>query len=259
DFARLAIGFASLPTYHPDPGILSAAFVQERIARSSQWRPVWYINGGWINLVDRLAIHAEKLGVEIVTRSKLSRLPDGPCIVATDLAAAAKLLGEPELDWPSPDNALLDVALEKRWGDPTAVLDVDDHAYISCYSAGDASVAPRGESLLQGVTGIHPGEEPEAARERVYALLDAGRNQRSRRPQRPARDQLARPARDRPRSRSLVDRRSRRRTRDSGRDVFRERTYGSRPRAGQAALVVVARLRRSRADRGAGIRPLEIH
>ncbi|MBW2391319.1 MAG: FAD-dependent oxidoreductase, partial [Deltaproteobacteria bacterium] len=169
DFARLAIGFASLPTYHPDPGILSAAFVQERIARSSQWRPVWYINGGWINLVDRLAIHAEKLGVEIVTRSKLSRLPDGPCIVATDLAAAAKLLGEPELDWPSPDNALLDVALEKRWGDPTAVLDVDDHAYISCYSAGDASVAPRGESLLQGVTGIHPGEEPEAARERVYA------------------------------------------------------------------------------------------
>ncbi len=174
DFARLAIGFASLPTYHPDPGILSAAFVQERIARSSQWRPVWYVNGGWINLIDRLAAHAEKLGVAIVTRSRLKQLPDGPCIVATDLSAAAKLLGEPELDWPSPDNALLDVALQKRWGDPSSLLDVDDHAYISCYSAGDASVAPKGESLLQGVTGIRPGEEPETARERVYALLDAG-------------------------------------------------------------------------------------
>jgi hypothetical protein len=32
--ARVAIGFASLPTYHPDPGALSASFVQERIRRS---------------------------------------------------------------------------------------------------------------------------------------------------------------------------------------------------------------------------------
>jgi phytoene dehydrogenase-like protein len=174
DFARLAIGFASLPTYHPDPGILSAAFVQERIARSSEWRPVWYVKGGWINLIDRLAAHAENLGVEILTRSKLNQLPNAPCIVATDLPAASKLLDEPDLNWPSPDNALLDIALKKRWGDPTALLDVDNHAYISSYSAGDASVAPRGESLLQGVTGMHPGEKPEVARQRVHALLDAG-------------------------------------------------------------------------------------
>ena len=62
DFSKLAIGFASLPTYHPDPGVLSAAFVQERIARSVQWRPVWYIRGGWIKLIEKLVARAEELG-----------------------------------------------------------------------------------------------------------------------------------------------------------------------------------------------------
>ena len=173
-FAKFAIAFAALPTYHPDPGTLSAAFVQERIARSVEWRPVWYIQGGWIKLVEALAARAEALGVEIVTHSKLSRLPDGPCMVATDLATAAKLLDEPELDWPSSDTALLDIALQKRWGDPTAVLGIDEHAYLASVSQGDPSVAPKGETLLQGVTGIRAGEEPEAARERIYRLLDGG-------------------------------------------------------------------------------------
>ena len=174
DFARLASGFASLPTYHPDPGSLSAAFVQERIARSAEWRAVWYIDGGWIRLIERLVARAEELGVEIATRSKLSQLPDGPCIVATELSSAAKLLDEPDLAWPSPNHALLDVAIRGRAFDPTAVLDVDEHAYVSRFSAGDASVAPRGESLLQGVTGIREGEAPDAARQRIYGLLDAG-------------------------------------------------------------------------------------
>jgi len=174
EFARLASGFASLPTYHPDPGSLSAAFVQERIARSAEWRPVWYIDGGWIRLIERLVARAEELGVRIVTHSKLSRLPAGPCVVATELSSAAKLLDEPDLTWPSPSHALLDVAIRRRAFDPTAVLDVDEHAYISNYSAGDGSVAPPGESLLQGVTGIRDGEAPDAARQRIYGLLDAG-------------------------------------------------------------------------------------
>ena len=174
NFAKLAIGFASLPTYHPDPGVLSAAFVQERIKRSSEWRPVWYLNGGWIKLVEKLAARAEELGVEIITRSKLSELPSGPCVVATELSVAARLLDEPDLEAVGPDSALLDIALEKRWNDPTAILDVDNHVYISNFSAGDASVAPNGESLLQGVTGIRPGEEPDVAQERIVAALDAG-------------------------------------------------------------------------------------
>lgn len=174
DFAKLAIAFAALPTYHPDPGKLSAAFVQERIARSSEWRPVWYMKGGWIKLAESLATLAEELGVEIVTRSKLSELPEGPCVVATDLAVAAKLLEDPSLDWPSSDSALLDIAIKGRFSDPSAVLGIDVHAYIASISAGDPAAAPKGETLLQGVTGINEGETPEAARERIHQLLDGG-------------------------------------------------------------------------------------
>jgi phytoene dehydrogenase-like protein len=171
-FAELAIAFAALPTYHHDPGILSAAFVQERIARSSEWRPVWYFQGGWIKLIESLAARAEEVGVEIVTRSKVSKLPEGPCVVATNLSTAAALLDEPDLDWPSSDSALLDIALQSRWSDPTAVLGIDDHAYITSISSGDPSVAPKSETLLQGVTGIRDGEDPSVARERIHRLLD---------------------------------------------------------------------------------------
>ncbi len=174
DVAKLAIGFASLPTYHPDPGILSAAFVQERIARSSEWRPVWYVSGGWITLVDKLAARAEAFGVEIVTRSKLAELPDGLCVVATDIPTAAKLLNDPGLTSPGPDNALLDVSIKKRRGDPTAVLDVDGHVYISSFSAGDPSIAPKGEWLLQAVAGIGEGEAVDTARGRIEAAMDVG-------------------------------------------------------------------------------------
>jgi phytoene dehydrogenase-like protein len=173
DFAKLAIGFAALPTYHPDPGELSAAFVQNRIARSSEWRPVWYVAGGWIKLVDKLTARAEELGVEIITRSKLSELPNGLCVVATDIPAAAKLLGDPDLDSPGPDNALLDVSVRRRRGDPTAVLDLDRHTYVSSFSAGDATVPPKGEWLLQAVTGIRVGEEPDSAQSRIEAVLNA--------------------------------------------------------------------------------------
>lgn len=172
DFAKLAIGFASLPTYHPDPGILSAAFVQDRIARSSEWRPVWYVSGGWITLVDKLTARAEELGVKIVTRSKLSELPAGLCVVATDIPTAAKLLNDPDLNSPGPDNTLLDVSIKWRRGDPTAVLDLDGHVYISSFSAGDSSVAPKGEWLLQATTGIRPGEDVNAASDRIEAAMD---------------------------------------------------------------------------------------
>jgi phytoene dehydrogenase-like protein len=171
--ARVAIGLASLPTYHPDPGTLSAHFVQERIRRSVEWRPVWYIRGGWATLAAALERRIRELGVEVVTRSKLSSLPPGIAIVATDLPAAAKLLGRPELDWPAPRLSLLDVALKARRGDPTAVLALDERVYASNYAAGDASVAPRGESLLQITTGVRDGESDAAASERMERVLDA--------------------------------------------------------------------------------------
>ncbi len=173
EVARTAIGFASLPTYHADPGTLSASFVQERIRRSVQWRPVWYIRGGWASLAAALERRVRELDVEVTTRSKLSELPAGISILATDLPAAARLLERPELDWPASRLSLFDVALESRRGDPTAVLDVDEHVYASNFSAGDPSVAPKGESLLQVVTGIRKGESDADAHKRIRHTLDA--------------------------------------------------------------------------------------
>lgn len=169
-----AIGFASLPTFHADPGVLSAAFVQERIARSVGARPVAYVLGGWARLVERLADRARELGVAIETRSKLSELPDLPCIVATDLPAAARLLGEPELlRSPGTRTALFDVAMTPRRGDPTGVLDLDARVYASVYSARDDSVAPARESLVQAMAGVRDKETTEAAQARILETLDA--------------------------------------------------------------------------------------
>jgi len=172
--AEVAIGFASLPTLHADPGRLSAAFVQERIRRSLVRRPVYYVLGGWARLVQALERRASEQGVEIVTRSKLAALPAGPTIVATDLPAAARLLEEPDLCWPGPRTAMLDVALRRARRDPSAVLDVDLRVYVSRYSAGDATLAPSGESLLQAHTGIRDDESHRDAIQRIERVLDAG-------------------------------------------------------------------------------------
>jgi hypothetical protein len=169
--AEAAIGFAALPTFHADPGSLSAAFVQERIARSLKWRPVYYVRGGWGRLVSGLAGRAEELGVEIKLGSKLRELPSGPVIVATDLSTAARLLHAPELDWPRARTALFDVALRSQRGDPAAVLDVDERMYASVYSAGDASLAPPGEMLVQASAGLRAGEGREDTWLRMENIL----------------------------------------------------------------------------------------
>jgi len=172
--AEAAVGFASLPTLHHDPGELSAAFVQERIRRSFARRAVYYVGGGWGRLVDALERRALELGVEIQTRSKQSGLPAAPCIVATDLPAAARLLDEPGLAWPGVETALLDVALRRARRDPGAVLDLDLRVYVSRTSAGDDSLAPAGEQLVQAHAGMRPGESLGDAIARIEEVLDAG-------------------------------------------------------------------------------------
>lgn len=172
--AEAAIGFAALPTFHADPGTLSAAFVQERIRRSLRWRAVGYVLGGWASLVAKLEARARALGVEIRTGSKLAQLPDGPCIVATDLPAAARLLRDPAIAWPGPRTALFDVAVHGRRGDAFAVLSLDHRVYASCYSAVDPGLAPQGESLVQAHAGLAAGEELEDGLARVRSALDAG-------------------------------------------------------------------------------------
>jgi len=172
--AEAAIGFAALPTFHADPGTLSAAFVQERIQRSLLWRPVGYVLGGWASLVAKLEARARALGVEIRVGSKLPELPEGPCIVATDLPGAARLFRDPSIAWPGPRTALLDVALRARRGDAFAVLSLDHRVYASRYSAVDPGLVPAGESLVQAHAGLAPGERLEDGLARIRAVFDAG-------------------------------------------------------------------------------------
>ena len=133
---------------------------------------MWYLRGGWNSLVQKLEHRARELGVAIHTGSKLRELPAGICIVATDLASAAKLLGEPDLSWPGPRCVLFDVALRRRRGDPTAVLDLDGRVYCADYAAADASVAPEREALVQAVAGVGAAEDDDAAHARIRVVLD---------------------------------------------------------------------------------------
>jgi len=171
--AEAAIGFAALPTFHGDPGTLSAAFVQERIQRSLMNNAVCYVVGGWQRLIDALASEAEAAGVRIQLRSQLKELPNGPTVVATSLDRARSLLADPTLTWPQARTAMFDLALRKSRRDPTGVLDIDSRVYASVYSAVDPSLAPKGEALLQCVAGVCDGEDPAAGQERIERVLDA--------------------------------------------------------------------------------------
>jgi phytoene dehydrogenase-like protein len=170
--AEAAIGFASLPTFHGDPGSLSAAFVHERIQRSFANPSVSYVAGGFNAIIDSLAAHARKLGVRVETGEKCTSLPDGPVIVATDFRAARRLLDDPKIDWPAPRTALFDIAVEPARKDRTAVLDVDRRVYISNYSAYDPTLAPTGQHLYQCCAGLRENEDLASGLARIHAVLD---------------------------------------------------------------------------------------
>ena len=70
--AEAAVGFLSLPTYHANPGELSAAFAHERLQRAFQPGGFCYVRGGWTALVASLELRARRL---------LSRC-GGPCHAA---------------------------------------------------------------------------------------------------------------------------------------------------------------------------------
>ena len=167
-----AIGFASLPTFHGDPGALSAAFVHERLQRSFTNPSVSYPTGGFGAIIRRLEEHARALGVRIETGEKCSRLPDGPVIVATDLRTARRLLRDDTIDWPAPRTAMFDLALRTKKRDRTAVLDVDRGVYLSDYSAYDETLAPEGEHLYQCCAGLREGEELISGLDRIRSVLD---------------------------------------------------------------------------------------
>ncbi|MEU7112316.1 NAD(P)-binding protein [Streptomyces sp. NPDC046182] len=177
DAARQAAAFSAVALFHHDPGALSARFVQERLHRSTTLPPeAQYLRGGWGRLVERMAAYAREAGVRIETSSRLDALPvaDGPVVVATSLAAAARLLGDPTLSGESGRTVLFDLALRSRKGDPFIVSDLDAPGWIERFTAQDPSLAPAGEQLIQAQLPIAPGESKADGVAHAERLLDLG-------------------------------------------------------------------------------------
>jgi phytoene dehydrogenase-like protein len=173
---RLLSSAAGVFTFDADPGCLSAAFVWERVVRVYTTLPpaARYVIGGWTAMVDVLEARARNLGVVIETGTVLDAAPDAPVIVATDLAAARRLLGDETLRWEGARTALLDVGVRTRRGDPFVVSDLDECGWVENYSLPDPSLAPDGHSLLQAQMGLRDDETLDEGVARIEMLLDAG-------------------------------------------------------------------------------------
>lgn len=137
--ADILAALAFIPTYDPDAGQLSAAFVSERLRRAVQPGVAHYVVGGWGTLVSRLAEHATSLGVAIETKNKVVRLPPAPVIVATSAASAERLLPGAELRARETRVGLLDVAIEGSNDIPASLLDIDERLY---WAATQLSIDP---------------------------------------------------------------------------------------------------------------------
>ncbi|MGY0492667.1 NAD(P)-binding protein [Streptomyces sp. WG-D5] len=174
DAARAAAHYTAVAVFHHDPGSLSARFVQERLRRAAAVPPeAHYPVGGWSSVVDRMAARAWNLGVRMETLSRVETLPtDTPVVVATPLAAARRLLRDPSLTWDSGRTTLIDLAVGARRGDAFAVSGLDFPAWLERFTAQDKSLAPHGESLVQGQVPIAPDESKADGSARADALLD---------------------------------------------------------------------------------------
>jgi phytoene dehydrogenase-like protein len=172
--AEMLSAAAGVYTFHHNPGELSAAFIWGHTVRVLLSPPptARYVIGGWGAMVAALEGRARQLGVEIETGHRAEQLPEGPTIVATELAQARELLGDPTLDWPSGDTVCIDLAVEKRRGDPFVVSDLDEAGWIERFTAPDPSLAPAGESLIQAQLPARPGESTEQTGLRLERLLD---------------------------------------------------------------------------------------
>ncbi|MFB7476803.1 NAD(P)-binding protein [Kitasatospora sp. NPDC056184] len=175
--ARAAANFAAVATFHHAPGLLSAAFTQERLRRAASLPPeAVYPVGGWQSVVDRMTARARELGVRIETGSRLEALPftGDPVVVATSLESARRLLGDPGLSGESGRTLLLDVALRSRRGDAFFVSDLDRTGWVERFTTQDGSLAPAGEQLVQAQLPLAPAESRESGLARAEHLLDLG-------------------------------------------------------------------------------------
>jgi phytoene dehydrogenase-like protein len=173
--ATVAAAAAGVGLFHPAPGDLSAAFVQERLRRVFALPPqAGYREGGWGRLMTDLAAYARTLGVQIETEARITERPDGPTVVATSLAAARTLLGDPTLTWPSGQAALLDLSLRRRPTDAFVVSDLDEGGWLEDFAMPDPTLAPAGCSAVQIQLPLPDGEDRTATVARLERLADVG-------------------------------------------------------------------------------------
>jgi hypothetical protein len=165
------IGLASLPLFHHDPGVLSAASVQRVLRDAFLDGKVTYIRGGWNRLSHTLTQAARSVGVDIHTDADITALPEPPVVLAIPLPAARRLLDDPLLDWPSAPTALLDVGVRRGIRRPAA-FGLDTHTYAARYTHWDANLAPSGHDLIQAQTGLGPDERLDAGVARIEDHLD---------------------------------------------------------------------------------------
>lgn len=170
--ARAAANAISVVTYDADTGRLSAAFVWGLLHRVFGMRPpaVRWMVGGWQGLVDRLATRARELGVAIELDSRVTSLPAGPTVVATELASARQLLGDDSLRWESGHCVMLDVAVRDDRRDRFIVFDEDEAGFLESYSLQDPTIAPPGEHLYQVDMPVRADETTAQARGRLEGL-----------------------------------------------------------------------------------------
>ncbi|MQY09688.1 NAD(P)-binding protein [Actinomadura macrotermitis] len=172
--ARQMANAISVVTYDAGTGRLSAAFVWDLFQRVLGPNPpaIRWVRGGWQTVLDRMAAHAAGLGVKIETGARIDSLPEGgPVIVATELSAASRLLGE-KLEWTSGHTALLDIAVTADRRDRTLAFDLDEGGFHESYTMQDDTIAPRGESLYQLQMPVRAAEPHEQAHLRLRAFAD---------------------------------------------------------------------------------------
>lgn len=161
-------------TYDADTGRLSAAFVWELLKRVFAPKPpaVRWVIGGWQEVINQLTVAARWRGVRIELNSRLTEIPAQPTIVATELAAARKLLGDDMLHWDSGHAAMLDIAVPTSVKDRFIAFDMDAGGFHESYSAQDSTTAPAGESLFQLDMPVRADERKADAVSRLMELAD---------------------------------------------------------------------------------------
>jgi hypothetical protein len=102
----------------------------------------------------------------------VAALPPAPVVVATEPDDSAVLLGDPTLEVEGGHAVCLDVALDHRRGDVFVVSDLDEAGWVERFTASDATLAPRGQELIQAQIGVRAGEPVDDAEQRLEALLD---------------------------------------------------------------------------------------